>query len=321
PPPPGPSPPTAPSTTQSKRALPGPNRHVVFLSPAILERKRLTLLGTANHQSAPATLRGIPHRPYASSPGIRARPNSLRLEYHALARVPIHQDQQGFREPQMPHAATLLHRGLRRHPRPVHRPFTQVRVHREIAHLKRRQILEEMAALRWRHTEVPESCLHDHSRARDLVPLHRNPQPRFVRAPPPHAHQQVRPALLVQLGIEVRYDPRHFLAVPAFKPLFIHHHDIPQILDAPVAQHLRAVHQQPRGLHVLHAQLFAFLRKHQRADLQKSELRKLTANSISTGWPNASSPSFRSWTNSGARGKSPYLSTGAKVTTRIPGRF
>ena len=74
------------------------------------------------------------------------------------------------------------------------------------------------------------------------------------------------------------------------------------------------------------------MRQHQWPDLQKSKLRpppipagaragKLTANSISTGCPNASSPTRASCYRIGASGNTPCFSTGAKLTTRVPARL
>src|SRR5712692_5239304 len=57
----------------------------------------------------------------------------------------------------MANAALYFHDGLRPQPLPVHKSLSGVRIHREVPDLKRRKILEEMAALRWRHAQVTQS--------------------------------------------------------------------------------------------------------------------------------------------------------------------
>jgi hypothetical protein len=63
--------------------------------------------------------------------------------------------------------------------------------------------------------------------------------------------------------------------VPAFKAVRIDHHHVAEISDAAIAQNLGALRNQPRRIHIVHAQLFGFARKTQRTNLQKTEFRDL----------------------------------------------
>ena len=108
--------------------------------------------------------------------------------------------------------------------------------------------------------------------------------------------------LFAQLGVEVGDALRHFVAARALEAMEVNHDHVAQILHAAVSQHLRALADEPLRLDLLHADVFAFARQHQRPQLQKSEVGGFvglcgsrTANSISTGRPSASSPMRMSW--------------------------
>jgi len=139
------------------------------------------------------------------------------LKNHPFARLTVHHDQEWLRELQVPHASLFLHRLLRLQPRPVYGPFSRIRIHREVAHLKRHQVLKEMASLRRDHPKIAKARLDDNAGARNFVPLYRNPQPRIVRSQPSHPNQNVRAVLQGQPGVELRDRAGHFLAASAFK--------------------------------------------------------------------------------------------------------
>src|SRR6266851_700201 len=103
----------------------------------------------------------------------------------------------------MANAALYFHDGLRPQPLPVHKSLSGVRIHREVPDLKRRKILEEMAALRWRHAQVTQSRLYDHPGSGDLIPCNWDSEPRVVRPPTTNPDEQIWCAVLAQPPIEV----------------------------------------------------------------------------------------------------------------------
>src|ERR1700724_2212924 len=103
----------------------------------------------------------------------------------------------------MANTAFYFYDGLRPQPLPVHKSLSGVRVHREVPDLKRRKILEEMAALRWRDAQVARSRLYDHPGSGDLIPCNRDSEPGVVRPPTTHPDEQIGCAVLAQLTIEV----------------------------------------------------------------------------------------------------------------------
>ena len=80
----------------------------------------------------------------------------------------------------MPHAALLFDRRLFGQPLPVDRALPSVWIHGEISHLECGEVLKEVAALRWRDSEVVEAGFDDHAGTRDFVPFHRDSKPRIV---------------------------------------------------------------------------------------------------------------------------------------------
>jgi hypothetical protein len=127
----------------------------------------------------------------------------------------------------------------------VHTTFTEIGIDGEIAHLKRSEILKEMAALRRRHAKIAEARFDDHARAGDFVPLHRNAEPGFIRAPPAYADQEVGEIFVCKLGVEVGHLACRFLTVAAFKVLRIDHHHITKISDAAIAENPGALCNKP----------------------------------------------------------------------------
>ena len=103
-----------------------------------------------------------------------------RLEDHSSAGAAVHNYADGVVEVKMPDASFFGHRRLVSQPIPIDRAFARFRIHREIADLKRGQILEEMAALRRGDAKIAEPRFNDHTRAGDFVPLDRNTEPRIV---------------------------------------------------------------------------------------------------------------------------------------------
>jgi hypothetical protein len=84
---------------------------------------------------------------------------------------------------EMANAALYFQHGLRPQPLPVQESLSGVRIHREVPDLKRRKILEEVAALRWRHPQVTQSRLYDYPGSGDLIPCNRDSKPWVVRPP------------------------------------------------------------------------------------------------------------------------------------------
>src|SRR4029077_18398137 len=103
----------------------------------------------------------------------------------------------------MANAALYFHDGLRPQPLPVHKPLSGIRIHREVPALKRRKILGEMAALRWRHAQVTQSRLYDHPGSGDLIPCNWNSEPWVVRPPATNPHEQRWSAGNISLPREV----------------------------------------------------------------------------------------------------------------------
>src|SRR5579862_3717477 len=87
-----------------------------------------------------------------------------RLENHATAGPAIHEHHERFFESHMSHTTVAFQCRLRSKPLPVNESFIRVRIDREISHLKRGKVLEEMTPLRRHNPEIPETGLHDHSR-------------------------------------------------------------------------------------------------------------------------------------------------------------
>src|SRR5882672_9965176 len=98
----------------------------------------------------------------------------------------------------MANAALYFHDGLRPQPLPVDKSLSGVRIHREVPDLKRRKILEEMAALRWRHAQVTQSRLYDHPGSGDLIPCNWDSEPWVVRPPTTNPDEQIWCAVLAQ---------------------------------------------------------------------------------------------------------------------------
>ena len=65
---------------------------------------------------------------------------------------------------------------------------------------------------------------------------------------------------------------RHLEAAGALEAMEVDHDDVAQVLQAAMSQHLRTLADQARRFDFFHANVFAFARHHQRAQLQKSEL-------------------------------------------------
>src|SRR5262249_53384603 len=88
----------------------------------------------------------------------------LRLEYQPLASPPLPHHPQGRLELQVPYATVFLQRRRLRQPVPIDKAFPCIGIHGEIPNLKSGEVLKEMATLRRRDTEIPESGFHDHAR-------------------------------------------------------------------------------------------------------------------------------------------------------------
>ena len=89
------------------------------------------------------------------------------------------------------YAALFLHGGLFREPAPIDGAFTGIRIHGEVAHLKRCQVLKEMAALGWRDAKISKAGFDDGAGCGNLVPLDGDSKPGIIRSPTPHSNQQV----------------------------------------------------------------------------------------------------------------------------------
>src|SRR4029077_20863954 len=104
----------------------------------------------------------------------------FRLQNYALAVPAIHHNSQGLHELKMADASFFLNCGLLCEPLPVERSFPGIGIHGEISDLERRQVLEEVAALRGCHAEVAKASFDNHARPGDFVPLDRNSEPGIV---------------------------------------------------------------------------------------------------------------------------------------------
>src|SRR6185295_10530287 len=107
---------------------------------------------------------------------------STRLVDDSLVATPIHLHHQRLIEAQLAYQTALVGSRLPGQPLPVHEPLADVGIDGEITDLERREVLEEVAALRRRDTKVTESRLDDDARPGDLVPAHRDAEPRVVGA-------------------------------------------------------------------------------------------------------------------------------------------
>src|ERR1019366_9170774 len=176
------------------------------------------------------------------------------------------------RKAQVADAAMFGDRRLGGQPLPIDEALTGIGVDGEVADLKRGEVLKEMTALRRNYAEIPESRLNNYPRSGDLVPGHRNSQPRVGRSPAAHSDQQVRRILLAKLSIEMGDALRHFGAAGAFKAVEVNHDRVAQVLQTAMSQHLRALAYQALRFHTFQANLFAAAGQHQRAQLKKAEL-------------------------------------------------
>src|SRR4029077_2174510 len=138
----------------------------------------------------------------------------------------------------MANAALYFHDGLRPQPLPVHKPLSGIRIHREVPDLKRRKILEEMAAVRWRDAQVTQSRLYDHPGSGDLIPCNWDSEPWVVRPPTTNPDEQIWCAVLAQPPIEVGNALDRVLAARAFKQIGVYYHHVAQVFDTAVPQHL-----------------------------------------------------------------------------------
>src|SRR5260370_9707656 len=116
----------------------------------------------------------------------------------------------------MANAALYFHDGLRPQPLPVQKSLSGVRIHREVPDLKRRKILEEMAALRWRHAQVTHSRLYDHPGSGDLIPCNWDSEPTVVPPPTTNPDEQICSPVLAQPPIEDGNALSRFLPVRHF---------------------------------------------------------------------------------------------------------
>ncbi len=126
----------------------------------------------------------------------------------------------GAGELDVPHEGGFLRGRLGVEPRPVDVALVGVRVHGQVRDAKRRQVLEEVAALRGGDDEILERGLDDHARGTDLRPVDRDAQPRVRRAPPAGPDQNVRPAGRVQAFVQLadlRRDRRRVRGIEAVR--------------------------------------------------------------------------------------------------------
>src|SRR6478672_5014869 len=86
---------------------------------------------------------------------------TLGFKDQPLAGPPVHYRAQRRVEPQMPHAAVFFERRCIGQPLPVYESLPGIRIHGEVSDLKCGEVLEEMAALRRCHAEIPEARFHN----------------------------------------------------------------------------------------------------------------------------------------------------------------
>src|ERR1700722_11360590 len=173
------------------------------------------------------------------------------LEDDALAGFAFHDHMERCIEAQMADASVVFHGILTGEPVPIYRAFPRIRIHREVADLKRGEVLEEMTALRGRDTKVAETCLNDQARPGNLIPVHGYSQPGIVRPPAAHSDQKIRPVAGVQYAVEVSDGFSDFVAPAAFEALRIDDDNVIQILDATIAEDFAALAKQPFRLNVV----------------------------------------------------------------------
>ena len=76
------------------------------------------------------------------------------LDDHSTAALAVHDYQQGRFQSEMTDAAMYFEGGLRGEPLPVDKSLSGIAVDRKITDLEGDEILEEVTALRWRHSQV-----------------------------------------------------------------------------------------------------------------------------------------------------------------------
>ena len=173
---------------------------------------------------------------------------------------------------QVADAFLFLDCGLVGQPFPIDCAFSGVGIHREIANLKRGEVLKEVAALRRSHAEIAEACLHDGARSGNFVPFDGDAEPGIVRSPAAYANQQVGTVLGVQAGVEVSHGLGHLLTAASLEAMGIHHHNVMKIFDAAVAQNFCAAAEHLGWVNVVDRKVLMVARQRERANLEESEI-------------------------------------------------
>ena len=134
------------------------------------------------------------------------------------------------------------------------------------------EILEEVRPLRRTDAVVGQPGLHDRAGTRDLIPAHRDAQPRIGRAPASDTDEQIRRGRIAKLGIEPADVRGGFAASRAVEPLDVHHHHVADVRDRAVPQHGLAVAEQTVAVHARKVNRLDLTIEGEGADLQEAEL-------------------------------------------------
>src|SRR3990172_10926393 len=102
--------------------------------------------------------------------------------HDAVPSAPVHLDQEGDVEPDVPHEVGFRHGPLPRQPGPIE-PVVPIVADAEVAHLEARHVMEEMRALAQIHVHGRKGRLDDGLRPADLPPDDRDAQRRVGAAP------------------------------------------------------------------------------------------------------------------------------------------
>ncbi len=168
-------------------------------------------------------------------------------------------------------------------PLPIDETFARIGIHREVADLKCGEVLEEVAALRRSHAEIAKPRFDDDARARDLVPRHRNAEPRIGRSPAADADQQIRACFRsLSLALKCATLLRDFVTPRRSKRCEVDDDDVAQSCTRPCPRTCALWQTRRLGPH-LQTNLFAFARQHQRPQLQEAKVGSLAFGSAAAG--------------------------------------
>lgn len=163
------------------------------------------------------------------------------LKNCASASSSIHNHKERCIKAQMENAFLFFYCRLLTQPIPVHKTFARIGIDREIANLKRCQVLEKVAALRGGHSQVTEARLHNHARTRNLVPCDGDAEPGIIGTPPANADQEIRRSVFAELRIQLSHKLCYLAAPGPFKAVKVHENHVAQITDSTVAKDFRTL--------------------------------------------------------------------------------